>query len=270
MTVGNWRSFRSQPPREARGGIKASSRRGDFAESWWGKRWIEVLESFPIGARLSRGKACARRGQVLSLDVRGGRVEAQVQGSRAKPYRCHIDIAPFDEEIWRRILDVLGVHAYLAAALLGGRVPPELEDALEREGLPLFPVDERRIAMSCSCPDWSVPCKHLAAVFYLLGERMDGDPFLIFELQGLSREELLRRVGVEAVALEEELAPELLTADGETFWRTAPLPPLPGDWGVGDPAALLRQMGPFPLWRGEEPLEEALEPVYRAVREKYR
>ena len=237
MTVGNWRSFRSQPPREARGGIKASSRRGDFAESWWGKRWIEVLESFPIGARLSRGKACARRGQVLSLEVRGGTVEAQVQGSRVKPYRCHIDIAPYDEETWRRILGVVGAHAYLAAALLGGRVPPELEEALEREDLPLFPVEEDRIAMSCSCPDWSVPCKHLAAVFYLLGERMDGDPFLLFELQGLSREELLLQVGVEVASL----------------GRPPPCPLFRGGTASEIPPPCSARWGPFPSGEAKNP-----------------
>ena len=263
--------YAPKAPRKARGGIKAASRRGDFAENWWGSGWIEALESLPAGARWARGKNYARRGQVLSLEVRGGTVEARVQGTRVRPYRCCIDITPWGEDTWERVKQVVGEHAYLAAALLGGRVPPELEDALRREGLSLFPFQEGRLAMACSCPDYSVPCKHLAAVVYLLGERLDQDPFLLFELQGMPRREILRRVGVEGLAPEE--GPSSLETlpgnDGEAFWKGGPLPPIPETLGKGDPAALLRQLGPFPLWRGDEPLEEALAPVYRAVRDKW-
>lgn len=274
MSLGARKSSASRSARQSRGGIRASSQRGCFAENWWGKRWIDVLESFPIGARLGRGKSYARKGQVLALDVGCGIVEARVQGSRGAVYRCHIGITPFQERIWGEILGILGNDAYLAAALLGGRVPPEIEEFFSQERIPLFPMDEKDFTMKCSCPDGSLPCKHLAAVFYLLGERLDKDPFLLFELRGLPREEVLRRVGIATESGGQDLPLERLPVEEGLFWKSGPLPlPSPlgeGGGGSGDPAALLRQLGPFPLWRGEIPLMEALEPMYRMVRERWR
>src|SRR5438874_11790706 len=87
-------------PRAAKGGIKAQSKRGGFGESWWARRWIAVLESFDIGARLGRGRSYARGGQVLSIDVGTGTVKAKVQGSRPKPYDVTIEVKTLTPEQW--------------------------------------------------------------------------------------------------------------------------------------------------------------------------
>ena len=79
-------------PIDVKGGIRAASRRGDFGSTWWAKRWIQTLEQFRIGARLSRSRSYARRGQVLSIDIQNGAVEAQVQGSRKRPYDVEISV----------------------------------------------------------------------------------------------------------------------------------------------------------------------------------
>src|SRR5271170_6945947 len=84
--------FARSRPRAARGGIKAQSKRGAFGTTWWGKRWVEVLESFDIGGRLQRGRSYARGGQVLSVDIDKGEVKAKVQGSMAKPYAITIQL----------------------------------------------------------------------------------------------------------------------------------------------------------------------------------
>ena len=182
-------------PREAKGGIKAQSRRGDFGESWWAKRWIGKLESFNIGARLGRGRSYARSGQVLSITIEKGLVEAKVQGSRSRPYGVVIKVKPLSEADWRNLLEELSSQAFFAAKLLAGEMPREIEDVFKQAGLSLFPEKSGDLQTDCSCPDWSNPCKHIAAVYYLLGEEFDRNPFLIFKMRGLDREELLDGLG---------------------------------------------------------------------------
>src|SRR4051812_33806377 len=94
-------------PRAAKGGIKAQSKRGQFGESWWAKRWIAVLESFHIGGRLERGRSYARRGQVLSIDVGKGEVKAKVQGSRPTPYAVTIQLKALSDRDWDKLLKAL-------------------------------------------------------------------------------------------------------------------------------------------------------------------
>src|SRR5258706_10138304 len=137
------------------------------------------MESFALGTRLPRGRANARRGQVISLDVEPGVVTASVQGSRVTPYRVRVGLPLFRELTWARAEVVLAEQAIHSARLLAGEFPPELETVFASIGAPMFPARLGDLAMSCSCPDHAVPCKHLAATLYLLAERFDDDPFLI-------------------------------------------------------------------------------------------
>src|SRR5262249_52716413 len=163
--------------------IKTQSKRGAFGESWWAKRWIAVLESFDIGARLGRGRSYARRGQVLSVDINEGRVKAKVQGSRPKPYDITIDVRVLGRADWDKVIRELAGLALFAAKLLAGEMPQDIEKLFQDAGLSLFPEKLRDLTTKCSCPDLSNPCKHIAAVYYLLGEEFDRDPFLIFKLR---------------------------------------------------------------------------------------
>jgi uncharacterized Zn finger protein len=264
--------FPPSTPIAAKGGIKAQSKRGAFGETWWAKRWISVLEGFQIGARLGRGRAYARSGQVLSIEVEKGEVTAEVQGSRPKPYQVHIRVKPLTEAQWRRLGAVLSREALFAAKLLAGEMPRDIEQAFGEAGLSLFPERAGDLATECSCPDWSNPCKHIAAVYYLLGEEFDRDPFLLFRLRGLKRQELaaLLEEGGGLQAKAEPAAgepPAPLAADPEVFWNGGQIGEgLFGEVRIsGSPAALLRRLGNFPFWRGEKPLLEALEPAYRAA-----
>src|SRR5262245_9698955 len=123
-----WRDYgfyERRRPREARGGIKAQSKRGSFGTSWWARRWVEVLEGFDIGAGRGRGRSYARGGQVLSIDVEKGRVTAKVQGSMPKPYAVTIELKPPSEKEWAKVVAVLAEQAVFAAKLLAGEMPPE-------------------------------------------------------------------------------------------------------------------------------------------------
>lgn len=173
------------------GGVKARSTHGAIARTWWSKRFIEVLEAFGMGNRLQRGRNYARRGQVISLEVGTGQVHAEVQGSRAKPYRVRVGITAFGKPEWAQIEQVLADNAWYTAALLSGEMPADIEDVFAGVGLSLFPASVDDLSLDCSCPDDAVPCKHLAAVFYLLAESFDQDPFAIVAWRGRDREELL-------------------------------------------------------------------------------
>lgn len=267
-------------PRAVKGGIKAQSKRGAFGESWWAKRWIAVLESFNIGARLGRGRSYARRGQVLSIAIDKGRVEAKVQGSQPKPYSVAILLKTLSADDWQTLAKILSQHAIFGAKLLAGEMPQDIEQAFKEAGLSLFPAKLKDLQTDCSCPDWSNPCKHIAAVYYLLGEEFDRDPFLLVKLRGMSREELVKLLGSTGakssttksrgksttLKTEEKTSPppEPLAADSSRFWRGGILPDdLFGEVRVPPvPAALPRRLGNFPFWRGEEHFLEAIELVY--------
>ncbi len=259
---------RSQPL-EARGGIKARSQRGAFGQSWWAKRWIAVLESFDIGARLSRGRSYARNGQVVSIEISRGVVTAKVQGSRPTPYTVRIQVKPLAPAEWERAARAIAGQAVFAAKLLNGEMPQDIETAFAEAGVSLFPTSLQQIETSCSCPDWSNPCKHIAAVYLLIGEEFDRDPFLLFTLRGLERDELFAmlgsaRPGAESAEAEQS---EPLPEDPAAFWHGQPLPE--GLAGEAQPplvaAALLRRLGPFPFWRVTRDVREIVEPVYGAA-----
>ncbi|MEH1055457.1 SWIM zinc finger family protein [Micromonospora sp. CPCC 206171] len=182
------------PPRRVDGGLKARSTRGAIGVSWWSRRFLEVLESFALGTRLTRGRSYARKGQVLRLDVTPGRVEATVQGSRAEPYRVGIELPVFPAALWERVERDLAAQAFFSARLLAGDLPAELEEVFADAGAPLFPSGVAELTQRCSCPDFAVPCKHLAATFYLLAEAFDADPFQLLHWRGRGRAELLDRL----------------------------------------------------------------------------
>ncbi|WP_089157349.1 SWIM zinc finger family protein [Micromonospora sp. NBS 11-29] len=182
------------PPVRVEGGLRARSTRGAIGQSWWSRRFVEVLESFALGSRLTRGRAYARRGQVLRLDVSPGRVTADVQGSRPKPYAVRIGLAAYPEKVWRRIEAELAGQAFFSARLLAGDLPAELEELFAAADAPLFPAEIDELDQRCGCPDFAVPCKHLAATFYLLAEAFDADPFQLLHWRGRARGDLLARL----------------------------------------------------------------------------
>jgi len=190
--VSDWRDWpEPSRPRRVDGGIKARSKRGAIGEQWWSRRFTGVLESFGMTGRLARGRNYARRGQVLGFEISPGYVTAQVQGSRPKPYRVRIQVLPLTVPQWQRVERALGSQALFRAKLLAGEMPREIEEVFADCGTPLFPARRHDMEMSCSCPDWEVPCKHLAAVCYVLAEAFDADPFGMLAWRGRGREDLL-------------------------------------------------------------------------------
>ena len=269
--------FPRSRPRQAKGGIKSQSTGRTFGASWWAKRWIEVLESFNLGPRLSRGRSYARQGQVLSIDVAEGTVKAKVQGSRPKPYDVVITVKQLTDADWKKVVEVLSDQALFTAKLLSGEMPQDIELAFKEAELSLFPEKHNDLDTNCSCPDWSNPCKHIAAVYYLLGEEFDRDPFLLFKLRGMSREKLLSRLGARRPAAKKAITSahqtnpsEPLPTEPTAFWSQSALPQdFVGPAQIAaQHAALPRRLGNFPFWRGQERFLDAMEAIYRAAAQK--
>jgi uncharacterized Zn finger protein len=262
-------------PRQAVGGIKARSKRGPIGEQWWSRRFIDVLELLGLASRMSRGRSYARSGQVLSLDIGTGHVTAMVQGSRIKPYRVRLTVDPLTTRQWRVVTDVLAGRAVFRARLLAGEMPAEIEQVFADCGTPLFPRSARDLQMTCTCPDWEVPCKHLAAVCYVLAEAFDDDPFRMLAWRGKTREDLLaslRRLpgGHEPAASRPviDVTDRPLAECVDGFWTSAlsparlrALPPA----AAAPPDLLLRSVEPPPLSVGGQDLASLLRPAYLAL-----
>jgi uncharacterized Zn finger protein len=255
-------------------GIAARSRRGAIGETWWSQRFIALLESFGVGSRLTRGRTYARSGQVAELEVEPGIVLAEVQGSRYTPYRVRIRTKVLSEHQWRRAEKAMAAQALPLAKLLAGEMPHEMEDILAACRLTLFPSSHRELTASCTCPDAVNPCKHIAAVYYILAERFDEDPFLIFAWRGRTQEELLERLRARRGGVTQDRPEQSREREGEPaeplsalvdcFWIAGPeladlrVSPL----ASAAPDSLLRRLGPAPAESGERNVADLLAPAY--------
>jgi uncharacterized Zn finger protein len=278
-----WRDEAPARPIRVEGGIQINRRRASGARTWWSRRFLGVLEELGVGGRLARGRTYARAGQIVSLDLDAGGVAARVQGSRPAPYKVRIGVPTFGKTEWAAATAALAAEAAHAAALLAGELPHEIEDVFGSVGLSLFPDRARDIVMDCTCPDHAVPCKHLAAVFYVLAERFDDDPFQILALRGRDRTELLAELrsrraepdggpdaGATAVAAAEAgsggagpTAP--LTAVLDAFFRPGGPPAARLSAPRTAPDALLDQVPDFTVTARGERVIDLLRPVYLAL-----
>jgi len=263
-------------------GIRLKSKRGDIVRYWWSKRWIATLESFRIGARLERGKSYARKGQVLSIIIEQGLVNASVQGSKIKPYKVNIKIKTLTNQEWDHVAEVLASKAIFATKLLSGEMPQNVEDAFIEAKVSLFPQKIDDLKTNCSCPDYSNPCKHIAAVYYILAERFDEDPFLIFELRGKSKNHLMQllqekrsiQISENCISDQKKLNSQGISQDEHdilikninNFWDT---PEFTLPLNIHHPAienALLKRLGPFQYQSKKYNLIENLSKAYIKIR----
>ena len=279
--MNDWRDWEPSRPLPVEGGIAAQSKRGAIGETWWSQRFIELLESFGVGSRLQRGRNYARRGQVVELDVEPGVVLAKVQGSRYTPYRVRIRGKALTEHQWRRVEKTMAARALPLAKLLAGEMPHDIENVFASCKLTLFPRTGAELNASCTCPDWENPCKHVAAVYYILAERFDEDPFLIFAWRGRDKGELLEQLRARRSAggafkpsatKPERHAPHPvpLANQLDSFWSSGPaladlrISPLAGE----SPDTLLRQLGPPSIELAGQNLLDVLAPAYATLAQK--
>jgi uncharacterized Zn finger protein len=185
---------RRAAPLEPEGGLHTRHQRGQIGETWWSRRFLEAVESALVGGRWVRGRAYARRGQVFELDIANGLISARVQGSRPTPYKVRVAMPVVRDEEWDRILVSLASQASYCASMLAGELPHEVEDVFAEAGVTMLPSPTSRLTTGCTCPDWANPCKHVAAVCYLVAERFDLDPFAVLAWRGRDRAAVLQRL----------------------------------------------------------------------------
>jgi uncharacterized Zn finger protein len=265
--------FKPRKPIETDRGIKAKTKKGGSVKNWWATRWIAALEQLLTPGRLGRGRSYARKGQVLSIQESKGQIVAKVQGSRATPYKVTLKLDPLSDAQWNQVIEAMAGQALFAAQLLAGEMPQAIEETFEAAGVSLFPETETELITNCTCPDWSNPCKHVAAVHFILGERFDEDPFLLFRLRGRSQEQILealRARRIEGAETPEEAGEEAehvtpLAEQVDRFWEMgAPLahfntqlkPPL-------TPLSTLKRLGQ-PTFLHDD-LLTLLGPAYQAI-----
>ena len=267
--------YEEATPREVKGGIKADVSRRGAERNWWSDLWIRSLEMITSSARLQRGRRYAKKGQVASLLIESGHVEAEVQGTRATPYTVSMELQTIPEEGWIKIEELMRKNPRHLALLLSGEMPGDMQDIFEEAGYSLFPGSNRDLRTDCSCPDSSNPCKHIAAVHYILAGELDRDPFLLLRLRGRERADFCASFdgwsqgesSGTSVAEEKESKP--IPVDPGAYWSEGveSYKPLL-DANKPDPSAILRELGPFPLWRGDDDLLESLEGIYKEASER--
>jgi uncharacterized Zn finger protein len=158
---------------------------------WWLQQWLELINSYRFKKRLERARNYARQGNVLSIEFQEGKAIARVQGTEAEPYQVSLWLDPLTDEDWGYAIETLSQRAIFSAKLLAGEMPKNIEEVFAANGLRLFPFTLDEVRSRCSCPDKANPCKHIAAVYYLLGDRFSEDPFILLQLRGRTKEQIL-------------------------------------------------------------------------------
>ena len=229
-------------------------------QPWWVEQWMELINSYRYKKRLGRAWTYAREGNGLSIRFEGRRVHARVQGTEKDPYKVKLWLDVLQDEDWGYVLEALNQKARWSAQLLAGVMPKDIERAFAASGKRLFPFKLQEVRSECSCPDKANPCKHISAVYYLMGDRFSEDPFVLFQLRGRTRTQLLtdlarrRREGESRSGIEYVPHPAHGSiVDPNRWWRYhSPLDPelvvitqaMEGETGV-------EEAGPLPL--AEEP-----------------
>jgi uncharacterized Zn finger protein len=272
----------------------------NFSRTWWGQEFIQALEHISDDGRLSRGRAYANNGKIISFGINDGMILATVRGSinpyfgvyKEPRYVTTINFQPISAAKWAAAIALIASRASLISRLLLNEIPSNIEDSFTTLGLNLLPNGKKDFQAQCSCPDYGNPCKHIAGVYYRVAAELDRDPFLLFELRGLSREDLLKELAKSPLG--QALSAELQLSQGslkpaesyytkpttvaaqtverlQDFWQgTKRLPqtmePLAKPLVAGIP---VKKQGDYPaFWHRNNSFLEVMEELYEQVRNK--
>lgn len=271
-----------------------------FSRTWWGKVFIEALESFTDAGRLQRGRSYANGNKVKSFDINGNQITAVVRGSinpyfgvyKEPTYIISIEIKPIPQAKWNLAIDKLSSKASTISRLLLNEVPENVESSFSELGLHLLPYSRQDFNTNCSCPDYANPCKHIAGVYYLVASQLDENPFLLFELRGLSKSELQQKLAKTPLGkiLSAELNAQEVPVEHSTslytrvekqslkekpntkeFWLgTKRLPQTIDEPIVNSISAIaIKKQGDFPAWwHKDNSFIETMEELYQRVKTK--
>lgn len=249
-------------------------------QAWWSQRFIEVLESFKMGSRLARGKAYATEAKVVKVCISSGTVTSTVLGSKKSHYRISIRLDPLSDNAWRQVMQNLSNKAIYAVELLQDKMPQDIEEAFNAANVSLFPGSLEELDSSCDCPDWSNPCKHIAATYYILAQHFDLDPFLIFVWRGRLKTQIIDALRTswkqgkpKSLAFEAQPIKKINYDEYETYWKgnseVTALSPL-NPFSDAIPASSIEKLGEAPVQFEEKELSSILAQCYVDISEKVR
>ncbi|MHC0063162.1 SWIM zinc finger family protein [Nostoc sp. UIC 10890] len=259
------------------------------SREWWSQQWLDLLDSYRFKKRLERARNYARQGNVLSIEFKGAKVLARVQGSEIEPYKVSLSLEPFSDEQWGYVIETMSQRAIFAAKLLAGEMPQNIEEVFTANGLSIFPFTLGDVQSKCSCPDKANPCKHIGALYYQLGDRFSEDPFVLFQLRGRTKEQIisdLRQLrsakietpSTEAPDIQQSIPNNKYSVKIDSFWQYNE--PLESSLVVISPSTnemVLDVLGAIPLAKEEENtvnstssdvVMKSLNAVYRDVSQK--
>ncbi len=289
--MGYYNYYKYRAPRSVRNGLKARSRHGKIGSTWWSQKWLSIVEGYGSEwqeNRLERGRRYARSGQVMAFRIEKGRIAAKVQGSMREPYSVTITVKTMGEDAWAKVIERMASSALYAAKLLSGEMPEEIGKLAKAGSTNIFPA-KKEFLPACTCPDGAVPCKHIAAVCYIIAEELDKDPFLLFKFRGMDKDEMLEglrklRKGMlpkekagkaagaaaaaskSAKATPKEELQRRVKRSPETFWEPADFSQLSYSMELPSVnAAIIRRLGEPQFWKAQKDFVKLMESAYERV-----
>ena len=235
-----------------------------YAKTWWGQRFIEALEDFTDSGRLQRGRSYSTDNRIKQWLLKDGKVEAKMRGNvnpyfgvyKEPTYKVSVQMTHLSEVQWQKIIQKLTQRASFIARLLLNEIPENIENVFADAGVHLLPNDYRDFKVACNCPDYEVPCKHIAGVCYRLAGQLDQDPFLLFEMRGLALEKLLQELASSP------LGKVLSEAKSSATVELAPVASLYTRPVMIEPPQEISLKG---FWHGQQPLPKSIEPSQAAT-----
>ena len=274
----------------------------EFSRTWWGQKFITAVESFTDPARLGRGRSYARGGKILEFAVDKGKIKATIRGSinpyfgvHTEPrYQTVVKIKAIAKKDWTKIIQNMATNASFVSKLLLNEVPENIETSFKEVKQNLLPYSGDDFQTSCSCPDYSNPCKHIAGLCYRFASELDEDPFLIFELRGLTQKQLHQELAktplgraLIAGLKTQELAPTSVTSyytrpqtkqlnsatSLKEFWQGKTITPtaISETQATNISGILIKKAGDFPeFWHRDTSFIATMEELYQRVKTKNR
>jgi len=195
----------------------------NFAKTSWGKQWIQSNLQIGRPFRMQRGIQYVKdERRIENLSISTGQIFATVQGTAPTPYRVKINFEPILEEGWKIILKELAKKTINLIELLEGFLPEDIITIFDENDYSLFPDASKGLNATCSCPDTAIPCKHIAAVILYIARVLDYNPFLLLELQGKSKSEILNELSLGQGAKSKNESEKAFTTSSSEFQFNIP------------------------------------------------
>lgn len=246
--------------------------RKTYGNTWWGKQWLNSLNEIDFSSRLPRGRNYANKGLAQEIEFDENIINAKVQGSAYKPYQVKFTIPKFTANEKSVILSLITDNPFFLSKLLNRELPPNLNRLCQVKGIHIFPEKWDDLQGNCSCPDHAVPCKHMAAILYLIANEIDKNPFVVFQLHDFDLFKELEKAGYAAdektdvhIYLSEDLQRPFSLEKNKKEWDDEIFNELDFSILPDCRESLLTILGEQPVFYNQGDFKSVLEKVYTKI-----